>query len=87
MRGRVFTKWLSKLRRLDFAAGWFFIGLVAGIAQLVEHLICNQAVVGSNPTAGFSLRWMTRASAFSSFMPFLKKRLFPLRLPVADGCP
>ena len=25
---------------------------VAGIAQLVEHLICNQAVVGSNPTAG-----------------------------------
>ena len=52
MRGSVFTKWLSKLRRLDFAAGWFFIGFVAGIAQLVEHLICNQAVVGSNPTAG-----------------------------------
>ena len=25
---------------------------VAGIAQLVEHLICNQAVVGSNPSAG-----------------------------------
>jgi hypothetical protein len=30
---------------------------------------------------------MTRASAFSSFMPFLKKQLFRLRLPVADGCP
>ena len=24
----------------------------AGIAQLVEQLICNQQVVGSNPTAG-----------------------------------
>jgi len=31
----------------------FSWGLSAGIAQLVEHLICNQAVVGSNPTAGF----------------------------------
>ena len=26
--------------------------LNAGIAQLVEQLICNQQVVGSNPTAG-----------------------------------
>ena len=25
----------------------------AGIAQLVEQLICNQQVVGSNPFAGF----------------------------------
>jgi hypothetical protein len=25
---------------------------VAGIAQLVEHLICNQGVAGSNPAAG-----------------------------------
>ena len=24
----------------------------AGIAQLVEHLICNQGVTGSNPVAG-----------------------------------
>jgi hypothetical protein len=30
--------------------GHFF----AGIAQLVEQLICNQQVVGSNPTAGSS---------------------------------
>ena len=29
--------------------------VVAGIAQLVEQLICNQQVVGSNPSAG-SLR-------------------------------
>ena len=26
--------------------------LVAGLAQLVEHLICNQRVEGSNPLAG-----------------------------------
>ena len=30
----------------------------AGIAQLVEQLICNQQVVGSNPTAGSLVdRW------------------------------
>jgi hypothetical protein len=29
-----------------------FIEADAGIAQLVERLICNQQVVGSNPTAG-----------------------------------
>ena len=29
-----------------------FARFVAGIAQLVEQLICNQQVVGSNPTAG-----------------------------------
>ena len=27
--------------------------VIAGIAQLVEQLICNQQVVGSNPSAGF----------------------------------
>src|SRR5438045_9716398 len=26
--------------------------VIAGIAQLVEQLICNQQVVGSNPSAG-----------------------------------
>ena len=30
--------------------------IFAGIAQLVEQLICNQQVVGSNPTAGFPLK-------------------------------
>jgi hypothetical protein len=29
-----------------------FTEVNAGIAQLVEQLICNQQVVGSNPTAG-----------------------------------
>ena len=27
----------------------------AGIAQLVEHLICNQGVRGSNPLAGTTI--------------------------------
>ena len=29
---------------------------IAGIAQLVEQLICNQQVVGSNPTAGLPVK-------------------------------
>ncbi len=29
---------------------------VAGLAQLVEHLICNQRVVGSSPTTGTSFK-------------------------------
>ena len=28
----------------------------AGIAQLVEQLICNQQVIGSNPIAGSSFK-------------------------------
>jgi hypothetical protein len=33
---------------------WFFSqpSRKAGIAQLVEQLICNQQVIGSNPIAG-----------------------------------
>jgi hypothetical protein len=29
-----------------------FSGIRAGLAQLVEHLICNQGVVGSSPITG-----------------------------------
>ena len=36
-------QWRCKLQRLR-----------AGLAQLVEHLICNQGVAGSNPAAGTS---------------------------------
>jgi SAM-dependent methyltransferase len=43
------------LNRRDRATRWF-TEINAGIAQLVEQLICNQQVVGSNPTAGSSLR-------------------------------
>ena len=28
----------------------------AGLAQLVEHLICNQGVTGSSPVAGTNIR-------------------------------
>jgi hypothetical protein len=30
-------------------------GASAGLAQLVEHLICNQGVAGSNPATGTNL--------------------------------
>jgi hypothetical protein len=40
--------------RTEIAAeGGVSVRKFAGIAQLVEQLICNQQVVGSNPTAGF----------------------------------
>ena len=32
------------------------IDVNAGLAQLVVHLICNQGVGGSNPSAGIMLR-------------------------------
>jgi hypothetical protein len=45
-RGAVFA--------LDFcnSRARYWPRIFAGIAQLVEQLICNQQVVGSNPTAG-----------------------------------
>jgi hypothetical protein len=38
--------------------------IFAGIAQLVEQLICNQQVVGSNPTAGSTSVRMKRILIF-----------------------
>ena len=38
----------------------------AGIAQLVEQLICNQQVVGSNPSAGSRLKYFPRSTYTSS---------------------
>ncbi|OJG08838.1 hypothetical protein RU95_GL000939 [Enterococcus avium] len=32
----------------------FYFFVVAGLAQLVEHLICNQRVEGSSPLAGIT---------------------------------
>ena len=51
---------------------------VAGIAQLVEHLICNQGVAGSNPAAGttYFLRKINkiRVSALSQhFVIFVRR--------------
>src|SRR5947208_79411 len=38
----------------------------AGIAQLVEQLICNQQVVGSNPTAGSTFLSLCRRNGGNS---------------------
>ena len=38
-----------------------FIRIVAGLAQLVEHLICNQAVEGSTPLAGIFILTNSKA--------------------------
>ncbi len=48
-----------------------FVWGSAGIAQLVEQLICNQQVVGSNPTAG-SLNFGLRIAdcGFAKAQPF-----------------
>ena len=39
---------------------------LADLAQLVEHLICNQTVSGSNPLIGMGL-WRESASVGSCF--------------------
>jgi hypothetical protein len=58
--------WLGGLRKSAFVNGWRPVYRwckasreekalrFAGLAQLVEHLICNQGVTGSNPVAGTS---------------------------------
>ena len=54
---------------LNLSAGWqhdnfaLLSRAFAGIAQLVEQLICNQQAVGSNPTAG-SLDFRLASSTF-----------------------
>jgi hypothetical protein len=47
------------------ANGWYPLPR-AGIAQSVEHLICNQGVAGSNPAAGTSV--LRRASPFQRLL-------------------
>ncbi len=51
---------IAPLLRTSYPAGVWW---QAGLAQLVEHLICNQGVGGSSPSAGTSLRYC--GSAFS----------------------
>ena len=52
-----------RLRSGTIAANLWFLFEYAGIAQLVEQLICNQQVVGSSPTAGSLGTPSTSASA------------------------
>ena len=49
--------------------GKFPGGFRAGVAQLVEHLICNQRVGGSNPFASSTLGDETGAGNGSEFGP------------------
>ena len=44
-----------KILGLDVAPALKHGGHEAGLAQLVEHLICNQGATGSNPVAGTSV--------------------------------
>jgi hypothetical protein len=65
------------------------VAVFAGIAQLVEQLICNQQVVGSNPTAG-SLDYQAltlilarlRKSVFATGLPLLRRKVRAL-VPLA----
>ena len=54
---------------------WF---LPAGVAQLVEHLICNQRVRGSNPFASSRLSRLAgvRLSGSEAGSPLAKFRAF-----------
>jgi hypothetical protein len=60
-RGKLLSGQNGRAEWTFAADGFSLFSLVnAGIAQLVEQLICNQQVVGSNPTAGSSnLRFPT----------------------------
>ena len=59
----------------------------AGIAQLVEQLICNQQVVGSNPTAGsFNLRLESLAVASHPLQAIALKPELTLAHVIAN-CP
>jgi hypothetical protein len=58
------SKHRSDLRVRKFPApGHIDKAVRAGVAQLVEHLICNQRVGGSNPFVSSTLFW---ASAFDA---------------------
>ena len=57
-----------RLRSGAIAANLWFLFEYAGIAQLVEQLICNQQVVGSSPTAGLLGTPSTSASADNAVM-------------------
>ena len=50
----------------------------AVLAQLAEHLICNQQVVGSTPAGGF------RPEMAGVQSPLCGCRIFPLVFPAAD---
>jgi hypothetical protein len=60
----------------------------AGVAQLVEHLICNQRVRGSNPFASSriasGITSIARRDGIRDFPTALHKEFFQVRCSVRD---
>jgi hypothetical protein len=61
----------SKRRALPVSARCANVSMCvwAGVAQLVEHLICNQTVGGSNPFASSSFEWVRPVRSFTPMYP------------------
>ena len=60
-------------------------GLQAGVAQLVEHLICNQRVGGSNPFASSTKRKPNSDDRDGKVLPVIV--YFPIAGPQLRGDP
>ena len=62
------------------------LSLAAGVAQLVEHLICNQRVRGSNPFASSriasGITGIARRDGIRDFLTALHKEFFQVRCSV-----
>src|SRR3546814_2591645 len=59
----------------------------AGLAQLVEHLICNQGVAGSNPAAGTTLPQVREPPPQAPPRPRRKEDIAAGRQPVIASIP
>ena len=53
MQGRTNEITIARISSLQDGKIWY-LAAIALVAQLVEHLICNQGVAGSNPAGGTS---------------------------------
>jgi hypothetical protein len=58
--------WRREIKVWPRSGSWLSCGGRAGIAQLVEQLICNQQVIGSSPIAGSLLNhsWVGKSARF-----------------------
>jgi hypothetical protein len=56
----------------------------AGVAQLVEQLICNQPVAGSNPVTSFQVKRGTNSS-FNLLIRFKNSKSLALSFGVQNG--
>ena len=58
---------------LKFVRAQCIVCHVASLAQLVEHLICNQRVVGSSPTTGTRIKNIRKPILVSVFLFYNQK--------------